>query len=159
MPSGFPLYLFPLRSKRMPLQSLTHNVNKIYHLSNMKSVVHHTLISRHSELSSPYLPICLSPLRGFMIFILNFQFSIFNSIETHQLHIVYFQMCNMSRLYQNFQFSIQFLSSHINNLDIRVHRFIEGEHAVGKILICLEVSYLVDEFVAVANDDMNFLDI
>ena len=23
-PSGFPLYLFPLRSKRMPLQSLTH---------------------------------------------------------------------------------------------------------------------------------------
>ena len=72
VPSGFPLYLFPLRSKRMPLQSLTHNVNKIYHLSNMKSVVHHTLISRHSELSSPYLPICLS------IFILNFQFSTFN---------------------------------------------------------------------------------
>ena len=24
-PSGFPLYLFPLRSKRMPLQSLTHS--------------------------------------------------------------------------------------------------------------------------------------
>ena len=23
-PSGFPLYLFPLRYKRMPLQSLTH---------------------------------------------------------------------------------------------------------------------------------------
>ena len=100
VPSGFPLYLFPLRSKRMPLQSLTHNVNKIYHLSNMKSVVHHTLISRHSELSSPYLPICLS------IFILNFQFSTFNSIETHQLLIVYSQRCNMSRLYQNFQLSI-----------------------------------------------------
>ena len=99
VPSGFPLYLFPLRSKRMPLQSLTHNVNKIYHLSNMKSVVHHTLISRHSELSSPYLPICLSPLRGFMIFILNFQFSTFNSIETHQLLIVYSQRCNVSRLY------------------------------------------------------------
>ena len=96
----------------------------------------------------------------------NFQFSTFNSIETHQLLIVYSQMCNMSRLYQNFQFltfnfqlSIQFLSSHINNLDIRVHRFIESEHAVGKILICLEVSYLVDEFVAVADDDMNLFDI
>ena len=33
-------------------------------------------------------------------------FSIFNSIETHQLHIVYFQWCNMSRLYINFQLSI-----------------------------------------------------
>ena len=41
MPSGFPLYLFPLRSKRMPLQSLTREalqnlmafpilINKVY---------------------------------------------------------------------------------------------------------------------------------
>ena len=37
--------------------------------------------------------------------IFNFQFSIFNSIETHQLHIVNFQRCNVSRLYNNFQFS------------------------------------------------------
>ena len=28
VPSGFPLYLFPLRSKRMPLQSLTRRVKK-----------------------------------------------------------------------------------------------------------------------------------
>ena len=35
----------------------------------------------------------------------NFQFSIFNSIETQQLHRVYSQWCNVSRLYINFQFS------------------------------------------------------
>ena len=34
------------------------------------------------------------------------QFSTFNLIETHQLHIVYFQRCNVSRLYINFQLSI-----------------------------------------------------
>ena len=70
---------------------------------------------------------------NYTVFILNFQFdwdapitsclfSIFNSIETHQLHIVYsqfsirlrrtnyilfnFYWCNMSRLYNDFQFSI-----------------------------------------------------
>ena len=36
---------------------------------------------------------------------INFQLSIFNSIETHQLLIVYFQRCNVSRLYINFQLS------------------------------------------------------
>jgi len=37
--------------------------------------------------------------------IFNFQFSTFNSIETHQLHRVYSQWCNVSRLYINFQLS------------------------------------------------------
>ena len=36
---------------------------------------------------------------------INFQLSIFNSIETHQLHRVYSQWCNVSRLYINFQLS------------------------------------------------------
>ena len=38
--------------------------------------------------------------------------------------------------------------SHINNFHIRVYRLVEDEHAVGKILVCLEVGYLIDEFIA-----------
>ena len=37
--------------------------------------------------------------------IFNFQLSIFNSIETQQLHIVYFYRFKLVRLYHNFQLS------------------------------------------------------